>query len=333
MPKRTDIESILIIGAGPIIIGQACEFDYSGAQACKALQGGGLPRHPREFESRDHHDRPGDGRLDLHRAHQLAHAGAHHREGRARRAAAHHGRPDGAEHRARPGARRRAGAPRRRAHRRFARSHRHGRGPRAVPQRHARNRPRVPARRRGAHACAGRRDSAEPRLPLRHPPVVHHGRLGRRHRLQPRRVRTDRRARPRCLADFRSAHRRIGDRLERIRDGGRSRQERQLHHRLLDRKPRSHGRAHRRLDHRRARADAHGQGIPAHAQRVDRGAAQDRRRNRRLERAVRGEPEGRPPAGHRDESARLALVGAGVQGHGIPDREDRREARRRLHAR
>ncbi|TAK91211.1 MAG: carbamoyl-phosphate synthase large subunit [Burkholderiaceae bacterium] len=38
MPKRTDIQSILIIGAGPIIIGQACEFDYSGAQACKALK-------------------------------------------------------------------------------------------------------------------------------------------------------------------------------------------------------------------------------------------------------------------------------------------------------
>ena len=37
MTKRTDIKSILIIGAGPIIIGQACEFDYSGAQACKAL--------------------------------------------------------------------------------------------------------------------------------------------------------------------------------------------------------------------------------------------------------------------------------------------------------
>ena len=37
MPKRQDIKSILIIGAGPIIIGQACEFDYSGAQACKAL--------------------------------------------------------------------------------------------------------------------------------------------------------------------------------------------------------------------------------------------------------------------------------------------------------
>jgi carbamoyl-phosphate synthase large subunit len=38
VPKRTDIESILIIGAGPIVIGQACEFDYSGAQACKALR-------------------------------------------------------------------------------------------------------------------------------------------------------------------------------------------------------------------------------------------------------------------------------------------------------
>ncbi|MGD0108891.1 MAG: carbamoyl-phosphate synthase large subunit [Rhodopila sp.] len=42
MPKRTDIKSILIIGAGPIIIGQACEFDYSGAQACKALRAEGF---------------------------------------------------------------------------------------------------------------------------------------------------------------------------------------------------------------------------------------------------------------------------------------------------
>ena len=38
MPKRTDISTILIIGAGPIVIGQACEFDYSGTQACKALR-------------------------------------------------------------------------------------------------------------------------------------------------------------------------------------------------------------------------------------------------------------------------------------------------------
>src|SRR2546426_7812789 len=41
MPRRTDLQSILIIGAGPIVIGQACEFDYSGAQACKALRAEG----------------------------------------------------------------------------------------------------------------------------------------------------------------------------------------------------------------------------------------------------------------------------------------------------
>ena len=38
MPKRTDIHKILIIGSGPIVIGQACEFDYSGTQACRALK-------------------------------------------------------------------------------------------------------------------------------------------------------------------------------------------------------------------------------------------------------------------------------------------------------
>ena len=38
MPKRTDIRKILLIGSGPIIIGQACEFDYSGTQACKSLK-------------------------------------------------------------------------------------------------------------------------------------------------------------------------------------------------------------------------------------------------------------------------------------------------------
>ena len=41
MPKRTDISTIMIIGAGPIVIGQACEFDYSGTQACKALKAEG----------------------------------------------------------------------------------------------------------------------------------------------------------------------------------------------------------------------------------------------------------------------------------------------------
>ena len=38
MPKRTDLQSILILGSGPIVIGQACEFDYSGTQACRVLK-------------------------------------------------------------------------------------------------------------------------------------------------------------------------------------------------------------------------------------------------------------------------------------------------------
>ena len=38
MPRRTDLKTIFVIGSGPIIIGQACEFDYSGTQACKALR-------------------------------------------------------------------------------------------------------------------------------------------------------------------------------------------------------------------------------------------------------------------------------------------------------
>src|ERR671915_1819058 len=42
MPRRTDIKRVLVIGSGPIVIGQACEFDYSGTQACKALRSEGL---------------------------------------------------------------------------------------------------------------------------------------------------------------------------------------------------------------------------------------------------------------------------------------------------
>ena len=42
MPKRTDIPSVLVIGTGPIVIGQACEFDYSGTQACRVLREEGI---------------------------------------------------------------------------------------------------------------------------------------------------------------------------------------------------------------------------------------------------------------------------------------------------
>ena len=42
MPKRTDISSVMVIGSGPIVIGQACEFDYSGTQACRVLRAEGI---------------------------------------------------------------------------------------------------------------------------------------------------------------------------------------------------------------------------------------------------------------------------------------------------
>ena len=113
----------------------------------------------------------------------------------------------------------------------------------------------------------------------------------RRHRLQPRRVRGDRQARPRASPTHEVLIEEsvLGWKefeMEVVRDT-----RGQLHHRLLDREPRSDGRAHRRLDHGGAGADADRQGIPAPARRLDRGAAQDRRRHRRLERAVRLNPK------------------------------------------
>ena len=86
-------------------------------------------------------------------------------------------------------------------------------------------------------------------------------------------------------------------------------------------------------DHRRPGPDPDRQGIPAHAHRLDRGAARDRRRDRRLQRAVRGQSGRRAHGGDRDEPAGVALLGAGLQGHRLSDRQGRRAAGGRLHAR
>ena len=56
MPKRTDLHTILLIGSGPIVTGQACEFDYSGTQACKALKEEGYRVVVGQQQPRDHHD-------------------------------------------------------------------------------------------------------------------------------------------------------------------------------------------------------------------------------------------------------------------------------------
>ena len=67
----TTSKKILIIGSGPIVIGQACEFDYSGTQACKALPRKGIRGRARELEPGHDHDRSVDGRSHLHRTPHL----------------------------------------------------------------------------------------------------------------------------------------------------------------------------------------------------------------------------------------------------------------------
>ncbi len=298
----------------------------------QGAEGRGLPRHPGELQSRHHHDRPGPRRRHLCRADHPRDRRTHHRPREARRTAADHGRPDRAQHRDAARALRRAETPRRRADRRAGRGDRPRRGPAEVPRRDGRDRHRIAALRHRALAGGSARSARHHRPARGDPAHLHVGRHRRRHRLQPRGVRADRRRRPRSLSHHRGADRRIRARLEGIRDGGGPRPRGQLHHRLLDRERRSDGHPHRRFRHRRPRADADRQGISADARRLDRLPAHDRRRHRRLQRAVRGEPGRWPHGHHRDEPARVAFLGAGIEGHRLPDRQDRGQARRRLHA-
>ena len=66
--RRDDIQHVLVIGSGPIVIGQACEFDYSGTQACRVLRDEGLRVIAGQLQPGDDHDRPGVRRRHLHRA-------------------------------------------------------------------------------------------------------------------------------------------------------------------------------------------------------------------------------------------------------------------------
>ena len=201
MPKRTDIKSILIIGAGPIIIGQACEFDYSGTQAVQGAEGRGLPGHPRQLQSGDDHDR---SRISptpptWSRSPPRSSPRSSRRSGPTP-LAPHDGRPDRAQLRAVAAQDGRPRKVRRRDDRRHRRGHRQGRGPRALPRGDEEDRPRDPAldarpqRHRGAPGARGHRP------PLHHPPQLHPRRHRRRHRLQPRGIPRHRRGRHRRLA-------------------------------------------------------------------------------------------------------------------------------------
>ncbi len=191
MPRRDDLESILLIGSGPIVIGQACEFDYSGTQACRVLREEGyrvilansnpatIMTDP-EFADPTYVE-PLDADV----------LGADHRAGAARRRCC----------------RRSAARPRstwpwswssaasldgygRRADRRQRRGHRHRRGPRAVQGGHVGDRP-GGARRRASPTRSTRPTAvAERDRPAgHHPPGLHPRRPGHRHRRHDRRVR------------------------------------------------------------------------------------------------------------------------------------------------
>ncbi len=91
---RDEIKSVLVIGSGPIIIGQAAEFDYAGTQACKRAARRGQARHPRQLQSRHDHDRRGRGRRHLYRTADGGRAAPRDRARAARRHPGDARRPD-----------------------------------------------------------------------------------------------------------------------------------------------------------------------------------------------------------------------------------------------
>ncbi len=248
MPKRTDLKKILLIGSGPIIIGQACEFDYSGTQACKALREEGynvvlVNSNPATImtdpETADRtyiepitwevvakiiaKERPDallptlGGQTGLNTAMDLHKHGVLEKYG-VEMIGASADVIDKAEDRA------------------------------EVQGRDAQDRPRRAEERRRPHRSPRRMDVPRAGRPaVRAAAELHAGRHRRRHRLQPRGVHRPHRPRPRPQPRRRGADRGIGHRLEGVRAGGDARQGRQRRHHLLHREPRPDGRPHRRL--------------------------------------------------------------------------------------
>ena len=291
MPKRTDLRHVLVIGSGPIVIGQACEFDYSGTQACRVLRAEGLrvslvnsnpatimtdpefadatyvePITPEFVEQVIARERPDALLADA-------------------------GRPDRAEHRGRAARGRRAGQVRRRADRRRHRRDPPRRGPAAVqgdrrPGRRQTSRARASATRWTRSA----RPSADLGLPVVIRPSSRWAASAPAWRTPTEDLERIAGAGPGRVPGARGADRGERARLEGVRARADARPQRQRRGRLLDRERRPDGRAHRRLGHRRAGDDADRPGVPADARPRHRGAARGRRRHRRLQHPVRGAP-------------------------------------------
>ena len=216
MPKRTDIKSILLIGSGPIVIGQACEFDYSGSQACKALREEGYrvilinsnpatimtdpdmadrtyvePLIPEVLEEIIKAERPDallptlGGQTGLNLATILSERGI-------------------------------LGKLQRRADRGRLRGHQEGGRPGRVQGGHGEDRPRGAAE-RSCPQYEGREEGGEgDRFPPHHTAELYPGRHRRLRGLQHRGIRSPRPEGPRKQHDQRDPHRGVGDRLEGI---------------------------------------------------------------------------------------------------------------------
>ena len=240
MPKDTSIHKILVIGSGPIVIGQGCEFDYSGVQACKALKEEGYevvlvnsnpatimtdpefadrtyiePITPEVVEKIIIREKPDallptlGGQTALNTSMALYKSGVLEKHG-VRMIGA---KPDAID-----------------------------KGEDRLLFKDAMLKIGLDLPQSGvAHTMEEARKVAEEigTLPAHHPPRLHARRHRRRHRLQPRGIRGNHHPRPRPLAGQRGAHRGIAARLEGIRNGGHARPRGQLRHHLLDRELRS----------------------------------------------------------------------------------------------
>ena len=257
MPRRDDIKKVLIIGSGPIVIGQACEFDYSGTQACKALRKLGYEIVLVNSNPATIMTDPGMADVTYIEPLNVAALTRDHREGAARRAAAEPRRPDRPE----PllGAGQRAGVLDKygvkvigvnvdaieRGEDREAFKETMTR----LGHRHAAQRARL--QRRGGRADR-RRSSA---IPVVIRPAYTMGGTGGGLVYNVEELADDRQPRPRRQPGRPDPGRGVGARLGGAGARGRPRRQEPDDHRLLHRERRRHGRAHRRLLLRRADAD------------------------------------------------------------------------------